>query len=63
MDQGSNNIPYFIECLKRKSVVSTETCMHVHNSIMTFKQYLRTVQMMKNRSVDPKIPPEREGKI
>jgi len=35
--------------------------MHVHNSIMTFKQYLRTVQMMKNRSVDPKIPPEREG--
>ena len=55
--EGSTSIPYFVECLKRKSIVSTETCMHIHNHILTFKQYLRTVQLMKGKNVDPKIPP------
>ena len=35
--------------------------MHIHNHILTFRQYLRTVQLIKGKNVDIKIPPEREG--
>lgn len=63
MEQGLSQTPYFVECLKRKNIVSTETCMHIHNSLMTFKQYLRTTQLVKAKSVDPNIPPEKEGTL
>ncbi len=61
LEQSRANPPYFVEGLKRKSIVSTETCMHIHNSIMTFRQYLRSTQLLKSKAIDPRIPAEREG--
>jgi len=54
--EGTPSLPYFVECLKRKSIISTETCMHIHNHILMFRQYLKTVQLMKGRNPDPRIP-------
>jgi hypothetical protein len=33
--------------------------MHIHNSMLTFKQFLRTAQLLKSKTVDPEVPGER----
>lgn len=55
------SVPYFIECLRRKTHVTTEACMHIHTSILTFKQYLKTVHLAKPKLPDPRYALQQEG--
>ena len=60
-DKATSGLPYFIECIRRKTPISSETCMHIQNSILIFKQYQKSVQLVKGKIPNPKVPPETES--
>ena len=52
---------YFLECMKYRNKIKTQFHTNIHNSIFTFREFLKSCRNAKEKMVNTKIPPETNG--